>query len=100
MSAARRRTAAAALRGATTTTAAISAILGAGALVGLVVFAGWFRTGYSIARGDIAVPVRDGLAAELGDQWTHLNTGAGGPTYELVRIPELVSYRLAEAVAA
>lgn len=54
----------------------------------------FFRTGSFLASGDIAPMVVDGLQAELGWQWTHQTTGAGGPTYEIARAAEVVGARL------
>ena len=65
------------------------AIAAAGGVVAASVFFLWFRTGYFYAEGDVAPFVRDGLRSEFGWQWTHQASGAGGPTYELVRAPEL-----------
>jgi arabinofuranan 3-O-arabinosyltransferase len=66
------------------------AIAGAGTFAGAIVFLVWFRTGAYYARGDLAPFVRTSLSSEFGWQWTHQNTGAGGPNYELVRGVELV----------
>jgi arabinofuranan 3-O-arabinosyltransferase len=71
------------------------AIAAAGGVVAASVFVLWFRTGYFYAEGDVAPFVRDGLRSEFGWQWTHQASGAGGPTYELVRGPELVFIGLA-----
>jgi arabinofuranan 3-O-arabinosyltransferase len=64
-------------------------------VVAAVVFFGWFRTGYFYAEGDVAPFVRDGLRSEVGSQWTHQASGAGGATYEVARSPELVFIGLA-----
>jgi arabinofuranan 3-O-arabinosyltransferase len=68
---------------------------GAGGFVAFCVFALWFRTGEFYARGDVAPFVRDSLRSEFGWQWTHQNSGAGGATYELVRVVELFFLDLA-----
>ncbi len=55
-----------------------------------VVFLRWFTTGRFYATGDITPWVRTGLASDLGWQWTHQLTGAGGPSYEIARAPEVL----------
>ncbi|HEX7097529.1 MAG TPA: hypothetical protein VF183_16715 [Acidimicrobiales bacterium] len=74
------------------------ATFAAPAIVGLVVFFRWFSTGYFYAEGDIDPFVRNGLRSEFGGQWTHQASGAGGPTYEVVRAVELVYIELARLV--
>ncbi len=64
-------------------------------IIGLVVF----RTGTFLASGDVAPMVVDGLEAELGWQWTHQTTGAGGPTYEIARTAEVVAARLGQLLS-
>lgn len=71
------------------------AIAAAACLAAAVVALLWFRTGSFYARGDVAPWIRDGLRSELGWHWTHQNSGAGGPTYEIVRAAELLSIRFA-----
>lgn len=71
------------------------AIAAATCVAGAVIAFLWFRTGAFYARGDVGPWIRDGLGSELGWHWTHQNSGAGGPTYEVVRAPELLSIRLA-----
>ena len=69
------------------------------ALAGLtsaaVVFFVLFRTGMFLASGDVSPLVVDGLRTELGWQWTHQNTGAGGPTYEIARAVEVAAVQIA-----
>ena len=74
------------------------AVAGAGSTAAAFVFMLWFRTGQYYARGDLAPFVRNGLRNEFGWQWTHQNTGAGGPTYELVRGIELVFLTIAHVL--
>ena len=65
----------------------VGATIGVAALLAaLVVAFGWFRTGTFYAVGDPRPWIRDSLRSEIGWQWTHQNSGAGGPTYELVRV--------------
>lgn len=62
----------------------------AGLVTASVVFFVLFRTGMYVASGDVAPLLTDGLRAELGWQWTHQTTGAGGPTYEIARTVEVL----------
>jgi arabinofuranan 3-O-arabinosyltransferase len=66
-----------------------AAIASASTLVGLVVAFAWFRIGRFYAHGDLTPWIRTSLRSEIGAQWTHQDTGAGGPTYEIVRWIEL-----------
>jgi arabinofuranan 3-O-arabinosyltransferase len=68
---------------------------GAAAFSGAAVALLWFRVGEFVARGDVGPWVRDGLRGELGWQWTHQNTGAGGPTYLIVRAPDVLMVEVA-----
>ena len=54
-----------------------------------------FRTGAFLASGDVPPLIVDGLRSELGWQWTHQNSGAGGPTYEIARAVEVAAVELA-----
>jgi arabinofuranan 3-O-arabinosyltransferase len=63
-----------------------------------VVFFQWFTTGAFYATGDITPWVRTGLASDLGWQWTHQLSGAGGPSYEIVRAPEVFFNAIARIV--
>jgi arabinofuranan 3-O-arabinosyltransferase len=65
-------------------------IVGASLIAFLNVFFQWFTTGSFYATSDITPWVRTGLASDLGWQWTHQLSGAGGPSYEIVRVPEVV----------
>ena len=59
-----------------------------------VMFFAIFRTGKFLASGDVAPLIVDGLRHELGWQWTHQTTGAGGPTYEIARTIEVAAVQL------
>jgi arabinofuranan 3-O-arabinosyltransferase len=72
-----------------------AAIVAAASAAAFVVFAAWFRTGRYYAHGDLTPFVRTSLSHEIGAQWTHQNTAAGGPTYEVVRWVELAFIDLA-----
>ena len=61
-----------------------------------VVFFVVFRTGRFLASGDVVPLMVDGLKKEIGWQWTHQNSGGGGPTYEIARLIEVVFVRLAQ----
>jgi arabinofuranan 3-O-arabinosyltransferase len=67
----------------------------AGGLTAAVVFFVLFRTGMFVASGDVAPLITDGLQKELGWQWTHQTTGAGGPTYEIARAIEVLFVQIA-----
>ena len=67
----------------------------AGLTSAAVVFFVLFRTGMFLASGDVSPLVVDGLRSELGWQWTHQNTGAGGPTYEIARAVEVAAVEVA-----
>ncbi|MGW4809774.1 glycosyltransferase [Kitasatospora sp. NPDC004272] len=54
----------------------------------------WFRPGRDFATGDVGPFRRDALGAELGSVWGHQITGTGGPSYEVVRLPDLVLVRV------
>ncbi|MFB7946234.1 glycosyltransferase [Kitasatospora phosalacinea] len=54
----------------------------------------WFRPGRDFATGDVGPFRREGLGAELGSVWGHQITGTGGPSYEIVRLPDLLLVRL------
>jgi arabinofuranan 3-O-arabinosyltransferase len=69
-------------------------VLSAGFGAAGVVFFMLFRTGQFLASGDVAPLVVDGLRHELGWQWTHQTTGAGGPTYEIARTAEVAAVQL------
>src|SRR5262249_61592095 len=58
----------------------------------------WFRTGRCYARGALGVFVREAARAEMGQSWTHQNTGAGGPTYQIMRALEVVVVDVAHAL--
>ncbi|MFC1437426.1 hypothetical protein ABUW04_04085 [Streptacidiphilus sp. N1-10] len=58
----------------------------------------WYRPGRYFATGDVGPFVRDGLAAELGSVWGHQVSGAGGPSYEVARLPDLVLIKLCGVV--
>ena len=60
-----------------------------------IVFFVLFRTGEFIATIDVSPMVVDGLSKELGWQWTHQNSGAGGPTYEIARAVEVLAVQIA-----
>jgi arabinofuranan 3-O-arabinosyltransferase len=49
----------------------------------------WFVSGRFIASGDIPPFIRDTHFHEIGSLWGHLITGSGGPSYEIVRLPEM-----------
>ncbi len=72
-----------------------SPVFASSLLAFLVVFFQWFTTGSFYATSDITPWVRTGLASDLGWQWTHQLSGAGGPSYEIVRVPEVVFNGLA-----
>lgn len=69
-------------------------VLVAGLGAASVMFFIFFRTGKFLASGDVAPLVVDGLRHELGWQWTHQTTGAGGPTYEIARTAEVAAVQL------
>ena len=71
---------------------------GAGLSVASVVFFVFFRTGSFLASGDVSPMLTDGLRSELGWQWTHQNTGAGGPTYEIARAVEVLFSAIARVL--
>ncbi|BAJ32750.1 MULTISPECIES: glycosyltransferase [Kitasatospora] len=54
----------------------------------------WFRPGREFATGDVGPFRREALGAELGSVWGHQITGTGGPSYEVVRLPDLLLVRL------
>lgn len=70
----------------------------AGLVTAAIVFFVLFRTGMYVASGDVAPLLTDGLQAELGWQWTHQTTGAGGPTYEIARTIEVVFVQIARFI--
>jgi arabinofuranan 3-O-arabinosyltransferase len=73
-------------------------VVGAGFTVASIVFFVIFRTGKFLASGDVAPMIVDGLHHELGWQWTHMSSGAGGPTYEIARSAEVLAARIGQAL--
>ncbi len=71
------------------------AIATAACVVGAVIVFAWFRTGTFYGRGDVAPWIRDSLRGELGWQWTHQDSGAGGPAYDIVRVSDLIFIQIA-----
>ncbi len=67
----------------------------AGLITAAVVFFVLFRTGAYVSSGDVAPLLIEGLQKELGWQWTHQSSGAGGPTYEIARTVEVLFVHLA-----
>lgn len=59
------------------------------ALVAFAVVASWFDAGRFWATGDMAPFERRSSVAEAFSIWSHQLTGAGGPSYDVVRAPEL-----------
>jgi arabinofuranan 3-O-arabinosyltransferase len=74
------------------------AIVASAASAAAIVSMLWFRTGSMYARGDVGPFVRDSLRSELSGMWTHQNTGAGGPTYEIVRSVEILAIDIAHVL--
>ncbi|WP_195911008.1 hypothetical protein [Streptomyces kaniharaensis] len=56
----------------------------------------WYRPGHHFATGDVGPFVRANLTAELGSIWGHQTIGAGGPSYEVARLPDVVLIKLCE----
>jgi arabinofuranan 3-O-arabinosyltransferase len=75
-----------------------SAICGSALISAAVVGGLWFRFGSFYARRDTAPFVRDSLSRELTSQWSHQDTAAGGPSYQIVRAVEIVARDIAHAV--
>jgi arabinofuranan 3-O-arabinosyltransferase len=60
----------------------------------------WFVSGKFIAEGDVGPFLRQDVAAEFTSAWGHDSTGAGAPSFQIVRIPELAALSLTEALGA
>jgi arabinofuranan 3-O-arabinosyltransferase len=58
----------------------------------------WFVPGRFIASGDIPPFVRTAVIEELGSLWGHQITGAGGPSFEIARLPEVVVLKVVEGL--
>lgn len=58
----------------------------------------WYRPGHFYATGDVGPFLRDNLTAELGSIWGHQVTGAGGPSYEITRLPDILLLKLCAAL--
>ena len=56
----------------------------------------WFQAGTFVASGDVGPFVRTGV--ETSSIWGHDNTGAGSPTAEVVRLPELATLSASTAL--
>lgn len=65
-------------------------------IVAAIAVASWHTPGRFIAGGDIGPFVRAGLGGDVGSLWGYGLSGAGSPTAEIARLPELVVYRTAE----
>lgn len=76
---------------------AASVYLVAPVIAGIAV-ASWFTPGQFVAAGDIGPLLREGLAGDVEGLWGYGLTGAGSATAEIARLPELVLYRVAQAV--
>lgn len=64
-----------------------------GPLVAALAVRSWHTPGHFVAGGDIAPFHRRGQAADLGEFWGYGLTGAGSPTAEIARLPEVVLAR-------
>lgn len=53
----------------------------------------WFKPGHFIAQGDIAPFVRTSVAAEYTWAWNHDLSGAGSPTFQIVKAVEVLVIR-------
>lgn len=60
----------------------------------------WFRPGLFVAQGDIAPFIRTSTAQELYSLWNHELSGAGSPSFQIVRLLEVELLRLAGAFGA